>query len=112
MRRLRHQFLVNSENFRKIVTLPAGNKLSIVENIEPTRETSSAKSTLHAFFSSTLSSVHTTDSGISDHHTVTLTLVQSLEHSSNGHEKFSRKTTKLENGKFVEDLNNILMDNS
>ena len=59
-------FLVNSANFRKIVFLLAGNNLSIVESIEPTRETSSTKSTLDAFFSNTLSSVHTTDSGISD----------------------------------------------
>ena len=56
-----------------------------------------------------MSSVHTTDSGISDHHIVTLTLEQSLENSSNRHEKFTRKWVKLENHKFVEDLNNILM---
>ena len=30
-------FLVNSANFQEIVTLPAGNNLSIVESIEPTR---------------------------------------------------------------------------
>ena len=43
-------FLVNFANFRKIVTLLTGNNLSIVESIEPTRETSSTKSTLDAFF--------------------------------------------------------------
>ena len=43
-------FLVNSANFRKVVTLLAGKNLSIVESIEPTRETSSTKSTLDAFF--------------------------------------------------------------
>ena len=43
-------FLVNSANFRKLVTLLAGNNLPIVESIEPTRETSSTKSTLDAFF--------------------------------------------------------------
>ena len=62
------------------------------------------------FFSNTLSSVHTIYSGISDHRTVTLTFEQSLENSSNRHEKFLRKWVKLENRKFVEDLNNILMD--
>ena len=62
------------------------------------------------FFSNTLSSFHTTDSGISDHHTVTQTFEQSLENSSNRHEKFTRKWVKLENRKLVEDLNNILMD--
>ena len=67
------KFLVNNTNFRKLVTLLAVNNLSIVENIEPTRESSSTKSTLDAFFSNTLSSVHTNDSGISDLHTVTLT---------------------------------------
>ena len=67
------KFLVNNTNFRKLVTLMAGNNLSIVENIEPTRESSSTKSTLDAFFSNTLSFVHTNDSGISDLHTVTLT---------------------------------------
>ena len=103
-------FLVNSANFRKIVTLLAGKNLSIVESIEPTRKTSSMKSTLDAFFSNTLSSVHTTDSGISDQHTVTLTFEQSMENSSNRHEKFTRKRVKLENRKFFEDLNNILMD--
>ena len=36
-------FLVNSANCRKIVTLLARNKLSIVESIDPTRETSSTK---------------------------------------------------------------------
>ena len=102
-------FLVNSANFRKIVTLLAGNNL-IVESIEATRETSSTKSTLDAFFSNTLSFVHTTDYGISDHHTVTLTFEQSLENSSNRHEKFTRKWVKLENQKFVDDLNNIVMD--
>ena len=103
-------FLVNSANFRKMVTLLAGINLSIVESIEPTRETSSTKSTLDAFFSNTLSSVHPTDSGISDHQTITLTFEQSLESSSNRHEKFTRKWVKLENREFVEDLNNILMD--
>ena len=43
-------FLVNGANFQKIVTLLAGKNLSIVENVEPTRETSSTKSTLDAFF--------------------------------------------------------------
>ena len=62
------------------------------------------------FFSNTLSSVDTTDSGISDHHTVTQTFEQSLENSSNRHEKYTRKWPKLENRKFVEDLNNILME--
>ena len=47
-------FLVNFANFRKIVTLLTGNNLSIVESIEPTRETSSTKSTLDAFFFQTL----------------------------------------------------------
>ena len=61
-------------------------------------------------FFNTLSSVHTADSGISDHHTVTLTFEQYLENSSNRHEKLTRKWVKLENRKFVEDLNNILMD--
>ena len=103
-------FLVNSANFRKKVTLLAGKNLSIVESIESTRDTSSPKSTLDAFFSNTLSFVHTTDSVISDHHTVTLTFEQSLENSSNRHKKFTRKWVKLENRKFVEDLNNILMD--
>ena len=105
-----NNFLVKSTNFRKIVTLLAGNNLSIVENIKPTRETSSTKSTLDAFLSKTLSSVHTTDSGISDHHTVTLTFEQFPENSSNRHKKFTRKWPKLENRNFVEDLNNILMD--
>ena len=90
----------------------AENNLSIVESIETTRETSSTKSKLNAFFSNALSSVHTTDSGISDHHTVTLTIEQSLENSSNRHEKFTRKWVKLENRNFVEDLNNIFMNKS
>ena len=102
--------MVNSANFRKRVTLLAGKNLSIVESIESTRETSSTKSTLDAFLSNTLPSVHTTDSGISDHHTVTLTFEQSLQNSSNRHEKFTRVWVKLENRKFVEDLNNIVMD--
>ena len=102
--------MVNSANFRKIVTLPAENNLSIVENIEPTRETSSTKSALDAFFSNTLSSVHTTDSGILDHHAITLKLEQSLENSSTRNEKFTRKWAKLENRKFVEHLNIILID--
>ena len=100
-------FLINSANFQKIVTLLAGNNLSIVESIEPTRETSSTKPTFDAFFSNTLSSVHTTDSGNSDHHTVTLTFEQSVENSSKRHEKFKRKWVKLQNRKFVL---NILMD--
>ena len=61
-------------------------------------------------FFQTLSSVHTTDCGISDNQTLTLTFEQSLENSSNRREKFIRKLVKLENPKFVEDLNNILMD--
>ena len=88
----------------------ARNNLSIIENIEPTRETSSRKSKLDAFFSNTLSSVHTIDSGISDHHTVTLTLEQFFENSSKRHKIFTRKWAKLENLKFVKDLNNILID--
>ena len=89
-------FLVNSAKFRKIVTLLARNNLSVVDNLETIRETSSStKSTVDAFFSNTSSSVHTTDSGISDHHTVTLTFEQSLEHSSNGHQRFTRKWAKL-----------------
>ena len=103
-------FIVKGTNFRKIVTLMAGNNLSIVENNKPTRETSSTKSTLDPFFSNTLSSVHTTDSGISDHHPVTVTFEQSLENSSNRHEKFTRKWAKLENRKFVENLNNVLVE--
>ena len=112
MRRLQHYFLINSTNFRKTVTLLAGNNLSLVENIKPTQETSSTKSTLClAFcFKHFVFCPHSTDSGISDHHTVTLTFEQSRENSSNSHEIFTRKWAKLENRKFVEDLNNILMD--
>ena len=62
------------------------------------------------FFSNTLSSFHTTDSGISDQRTVTLTFEQSLKKSSNEHEKFTRKWAKLENRKNGGDLNNILLD--
>ena len=104
------KFLVNSANFRKIVTLLAGNNLSIVENVESTRETSSKKSRLDAFFSNSSSSVHTTESGISDHHTVTLALEQPLENSVNSREKITRKWDKLENSTFVEDLNKILIE--
>ena len=43
-------------------------------------------------------------------HTVTLTFEQSLESLSNKHEKFTRKWVKLENRKFVEDLNDNLLD--
>ena len=43
-------FFVNSANFRKIVTLLAGNNISIFESIEPTRETLRTKSTLDSFF--------------------------------------------------------------
>ena len=57
-----------------------------------------------------MSSFHTTDSGISDQHTVTLTFEQSLIKLSNEHEKFTRKWAKLENRKNGEDLNNILLD--
>ena len=62
-------FLVKCANFGKIVTLLAGNNLFVVENIKPTRETSSTISTQHAFISNTLFSVHATVSSISDHHT-------------------------------------------
>ena len=51
-------FLVNSANFRKKVTLLSGNNLSIVESIEPTRETSSTNLTLDAFFSNTVFCPH------------------------------------------------------
>ena len=91
-------------------TLLAGNNLPIVESIEPTRKTSSTKSTLGKIFSNTLSSVHTNDSGISDHLTVTLIFEQSRENSPNRHEKFARKWVKLENRKFVGDFNNILIE--
>ena len=42
-----NNFLVDSANFRKKVTLLAGKNFSIVENIEPTRETSNAKPAFH-----------------------------------------------------------------
>ena len=90
MRRLQYLILVNSANFQKTFILLAGNNLSVVENIEAARETSSTKSTLDAFFSKILSSVYYTDSGISDHHTATLTLEQSLENSSNRLKKFTK----------------------
>ena len=102
--------MVNSANFSELVNLLAGINLSTVENNEPTRETSSTKSKLDAFFSNTLSSLHTTDSGISDQHLVTLTFEQSAKKSSNEHKKFTRKWAKLENRKNGEDLNNIMLD--
>ena len=103
-------FLDISANSWKIVILLAGNNLSIDENVEPTRKTLSTKSTLDAFCSNTQSSVHTTVSGLSDHHTVTLTFEQSLENSSNRNEKITKKWVNLKNRKFVEELNNILID--
>ena len=102
--------MVNSANFSELVNLPPGINLSTVENIEPTRETSSTKSKLDAFFSNNLSSFQTTDSGISDQHTVTLTFEQSLKKSSNEHKQYTKKWAKLENRKNGEDLNNILLD--
>ena len=62
-------------------------------------------------FISTLSSAHTTYSNLSDHRTVTLTNEQSLENSSKWQKKCTRKCAKLENGRVVENLNSILMDN-
>ena len=100
---------MNSANFRKIITLLAGNNFSIVENNEPTQKNLEHKINPGCGFFQ-LSSVYTIDSGISDHHTLTLTFEQSLENSSHGHQNFTRKWAKLENRKFVEDLNNILMD--
>ena len=44
---------------------------------------------------STLSSVHTTNSTLSDHHTKTLTNEQSPENSSKGHEKFTKKMAQI-----------------